>query len=115
MTIRELYIFAQSHALLDKSIGLVIDEYIKHISVHNNTLAHSNIMNNQNSVPMSKSNTDYKTILSSIITLCNTDINYILFWGIISSVLIVWCNKHLTIREVAKFSGYNIFYKYINK
>ncbi len=60
MTIRELYIFAQSYALLDKSIGLVIDEYIKHISVHNNTLVHSNIMNNQNSVPMSKSNTDYK-------------------------------------------------------
>lgn len=49
MTIRELYIFAQSHALLDKSVGLVIDEYIKHISVHNNTLAHSNIMNNQGS------------------------------------------------------------------
>ena len=60
MTIRELYIFAQSYALLDKSIGLAIDEYIKHISVHNNTLVHSNIMNNQNSVPMSKSNTDYK-------------------------------------------------------
>lgn len=56
MTIRELYIFAQSHALLDKSVGLVIDEYIKHISAHNNTLAHSNIMNNQGS----ESNIDYK-------------------------------------------------------
>lgn len=56
MTIRELYIFAQSHALLDKSVGLVIDEYIKHISVHNNTLAHSNIMNNQGNESMSKSN-----------------------------------------------------------
>ena len=51
MTIRELYIFAQSHTLLDKSVGLVIDEYIKHISVHNNTLAHSNIMNNQSNMP----------------------------------------------------------------
>lgn len=60
MTIRELYIFAQSYALLDKSVGLVIDEYIKHISVHNNTLAHSNIMNNQGNESMSKSNTDYK-------------------------------------------------------
>lgn len=59
MTIRELYIFAQSHALLDKNVGLVIDEYIKHISVHNNTLAHSNIMNNQGNESMSKSN-DYK-------------------------------------------------------
>ena len=57
----------------------------------------------------------HATILSSIITLCNTGINYILFWGIISLVLIVWCNKHLTIREMAKFSGYNIFYKYINR
>ena len=53
VTIRELYIFAQSHALLDKSVGLVIDEYIKHISVHNNTLAHSNIMNNQGKVEFS--------------------------------------------------------------
>lgn len=43
MTIKELYIFAQSHALLDKSVGLVIDEYIKHISVHNNTLSKSDI------------------------------------------------------------------------
>jgi hypothetical protein len=60
VTIRELYIFAQSHALLDKSVGLVIDEYIKCISVHNNTLAHSNIMNNQGSESMSKSNIDYK-------------------------------------------------------
>ena len=60
MTIRELYIFAQSYALLDKSIGLVIDEYIKHISVHNDTLAHSSIMNNQGSGPMSKSHIDYK-------------------------------------------------------
>ena len=60
MTIRELYTFAQSHALLDKSVGLVIDEYIKHISVHNDTLAHSNIMNNQSSGPMSKPHTDYK-------------------------------------------------------
>nr|DAJ67856.1 MAG TPA: hypothetical protein [Crassvirales sp.] len=60
VTIRELYIFAQSHALLDKSIGLVIDEYIKHISVHNNTLAHSSIMNNQDNDSMSKSNIDYK-------------------------------------------------------
>ena len=60
MTIRELYTFAQSHALLDKSVGLVIDEYIKHISVHNDTLAHSNIMNNQGSGPMSKPHTDYK-------------------------------------------------------
>ena len=60
MTIRELYIFAQSHALLDKSVGLVIDEYIKHISVHNDTLAHSSIMNNQGSGPMSKSHIDYK-------------------------------------------------------
>lgn len=61
MTIRELYIFAQSHALLDKSVGLVIDEYIKHISVHNNnTLAHSNIMNNQGNESMSKSDIDYK-------------------------------------------------------
>lgn len=56
MTIRELYIFAQSHALLDKSVGLVIDEYIKHIS----TLAHSNIMNNQGSESMSKSDIDYE-------------------------------------------------------
>ena len=60
VTIRELYAFAQSHALLDKSVGLVIDEYIKHISVHNNTLAHSNIMNNQGNESMSKSDTDYK-------------------------------------------------------
>ena len=60
MTIRELYIFAQSHTLLDKSIGLVIDEYIKHISVHNNTLAHSNITNNPSSVSMSKSKEDMK-------------------------------------------------------
>lgn len=60
MTIRELYIFAQSHALLDKSVGLVIDEYIRHISVHNNTLAHSNIINNQGSEAISKSNIDYK-------------------------------------------------------
>ena len=60
MTIRELYTFAQSHTLLDKSVGLVIDEYIKHISVHNDTLAHSNIMNNQGSGPMSKPHTDYK-------------------------------------------------------
>ena len=60
MTIRELYVFAQSYALLDKSVGLVIDEYIKHISVHNDTLAHSNIMNNQGSGPMSKPHTDYK-------------------------------------------------------
>ena len=60
MTIRELYTFAQSHALLDKSVGLVIDEYIKRISVHNDTLAHSSIMNNQGSGPMSKSNIDYK-------------------------------------------------------
>lgn len=60
VTIKELYIFAQSHALLDKSVGLVIDEYIKHISVHNNTLAHSNIMNNQDNESISKSNIDYK-------------------------------------------------------
>ena len=60
VTIRELYVFAQSYALLDKSVGLVIDEYIKHISVHNDTLAHSNIMNNQGSGPMSKPHTDYK-------------------------------------------------------
>lgn len=60
VTIRELYIFAQSHALLDKSVGLVIDEYIKHISVHNDTLAHSSIMNNQGSGSMSKSRIDYK-------------------------------------------------------
>ena len=60
MTIRELYIFAQSHTLLDKSIGLVIDEYIKHISVHNHTLAHSSITNNQSNEYMSKSNIDYK-------------------------------------------------------
>ena len=33
---------------------------IKHISVHNNTLAHSNIMNNQGNESMSKSNIDYK-------------------------------------------------------
>lgn len=60
MTIRELYIFAQSHALLDKSVGLVIDEYIKHISVHNNALAHRSTMNNQADESMSKSNIDYK-------------------------------------------------------
>lgn len=60
MTIRELYTFAQSRALLDKSVGLVIDEYIKHISVHNDTLAHSSIMNNQGSEPMSKPHIDYK-------------------------------------------------------
>ena len=60
MTIRELYTFAQSHTLLDQSVGLVIDEYIKPISVHNNTLAHSNIMNNQGSGPMSKPDIDYK-------------------------------------------------------
>ena len=60
MTIRELYIFAQSHALLDKRVGLVIDEYIKHISVHNNILAHSSIINNQDNEIMSKSNIDYK-------------------------------------------------------
>lgn len=60
MTIRELYIFAQSHTLVKKSIRLVIDEYIKHISVHNNTLAHSNIMNNQGSESMSKSDIDYE-------------------------------------------------------
>ena len=40
--------------------GLGIDEYIKYISVHNNTLAHSNIMNNQGNESMSKSDTDYK-------------------------------------------------------
>ena len=34
--------------------------YIKHISVHNNTLAHSNIMNNQGSESMSKSDIDYE-------------------------------------------------------
>lgn len=39
---------------------LFIDEYIKHISVHNNTLAHSNIMNNQGSESMSKSDIDYE-------------------------------------------------------
>lgn len=60
VTIRELYIFAQSHTLLDKSVGLVIDEYIKHISVHNNILAHSNIMNNQDNESVSKSNIDYR-------------------------------------------------------
>lgn len=60
MTIRELYIFAQSHTLVKKSMRLVIDEYIKHISVHNNTLAHSNIMNNQGSESMSKSDIDYE-------------------------------------------------------
>lgn len=60
MTIRELYIFAQSHTLLDKSVGLVIDEYIKHISAHNNTLAHGDITNNQGNGSMSKSNIDYK-------------------------------------------------------
>ena len=60
VTIRELYIFAQSHALLDKSVGLVIDEYIKHISVHNNTSAHSSIKNNQDNDSVSKSNIDYK-------------------------------------------------------
>ena len=60
MTIRELYIFAQSHTLLDKSVGLVIDEYIKHISVHNNTLAPSSIINNQDNEIMSKSDIDYK-------------------------------------------------------
>lgn len=59
MTIRELYTFAQSYALLDKSIGLVIDEYIKHISVHNNTLAHGNIINNQGN-NMSKPKEDLK-------------------------------------------------------
>nr|UVM79634.1 MAG: hypothetical protein [Bacteriophage sp.] len=41
-------------------MGLVIDEYIKHISVHNDTLAHSSIMNNQGSEPMSKPHVDYK-------------------------------------------------------
>ena len=60
VTIRELHIFAKSHALLDKSVGLVIDEYIKHISVHNNTLAHGDITNNQGNGSMSKSNIDYK-------------------------------------------------------
>ena len=60
MTIRESYINVQSYTLLDKSVGLVIDEYIKHIYVHNNTLAHSNIMNNQGNESMSKSDTDYK-------------------------------------------------------
>lgn len=60
MTIRELYIFAQSHTLVKKSMRLVIDEYIKHISVHNNTLAHGNIMNNQGSESMSKSDIDYE-------------------------------------------------------
>ena len=60
MTIRELYTFAQSHALLDKSIGLVIDEYIKHISIQNNTLAHSDIINKQNNNSMSRSELDYK-------------------------------------------------------
>lgn len=60
VTIRELYIFAQSYALLDKSVGLVIDEYIKHVSVHNDTLAHSSIMNNQGNESVSKSNIDYK-------------------------------------------------------
>lgn len=33
---------------------------IKHISAHNNTLAHSNIMNNQGNESMSKSNIDYR-------------------------------------------------------
>ena len=60
MTIRELYIFAQSYALLDKSVGLVIDEYIKHISTHNNTLTHSSIRNNQDNDSVNKSNIDYK-------------------------------------------------------
>ena len=60
VTIRELYIFAQSHALLDKSVGFVIDEYIKHISVHNNTLAPSSIINNQDNGIMSRSDIDYK-------------------------------------------------------
>lgn len=60
VTIRELYIFAQSHALLDKSVGLVIDECIKHISVHNNTSAHSSIRNNQDNDSVSKSDMDYK-------------------------------------------------------
>ena len=60
MTIRKSYINVQSYTLLDKSVGLVIDEYIKHISVHNNTLAHSNIMNNQGNESMSKSHIDYK-------------------------------------------------------
>lgn len=47
-------------ALVFHVIILYIDEYIKHISVHNNTLAHSNIMNNQGSESMSKSDIDYE-------------------------------------------------------
>lgn len=46
MTIRELYTFAQSHALLDKSVGH-IGKCIKHLCVHNDTLAHSNTDNAQ--------------------------------------------------------------------
>ena len=60
MTISELYNYAKCHNLLDQSVGAVIDEYIKHISVPNNTLVHSNIMNNQDNEPMSKSGIDYK-------------------------------------------------------
>lgn len=48
MTISELYNYAKCHNLLDQSVGAVIDEYIKHISVHNDTSNNKNLIRDNN-------------------------------------------------------------------
>ena len=48
MTISELYNYAKCHNLLDQSIGVVMDSYIEHISVHNDTSNNKNLIRDNN-------------------------------------------------------------------
>lgn len=60
MTVKELYIFAQSYNLLEENIEIVLNKYIKHISIPNNALAYNSTIDKQNNINISKSENDYK-------------------------------------------------------
>ena len=53
----------------------------------------------------------YTTAIMIAITLCITSLQSLVVLSIIDAALIVACRKYLTLRDIVKYSGYDIFYK----
>jgi hypothetical protein len=53
----------------------------------------------------------YTTAIMIAFTLCTTSLQSLAVLSIIDAALIVACRKYLTLRDVVRYSGYDIFYK----
>lgn len=53
----------------------------------------------------------YTTAIMIALTLCITSLQSLVVLSIIDAALIAVCKKYLTLRDVVRYSGYDIFYK----